>query len=209
MALSVIGAGYGRTGTASLKIALEQLGLGKCHHMHEVLQSPGQLDLWEAVAASKSVDWEAVFAGFGCAVDWPSATFWREIADFFPDAKVLLSVRPAERWWTSFADTIKQLLDDDGEAPTPEVGRVRAMARKVIIDGSLRGAYHSRDAAIARFEEHVAEVRAAIPAERLLVFDVAEGWEPLCRFLDKPVPDTPFPRTNSTEEFWASVRRPR
>lgn len=209
MALSVVGAGWGRTGTASLKLALEQLGLGPCHHMQEVRRTPGQLEHWEAAAAGRPMDWNAVFAGYRSAVDWPSAAFWRELADHYPDAKVLLSVRPAERWWASFAGTIKTLLDDPAEPEDPTIARLRAMSRQVIADRSLRGAYDSREAAIAAFDRHVAAVREAIPAGRLLVFDVAEGWETLCRFLGVPVPDAPFPRTNSTDEFWESIRRPR
>jgi hypothetical protein len=209
MALSVVGAGYGRTGTASLKLALEQLGFGPCHHMSEVRRRPGQLEHWEAAAAGEAVDWNAVFAGFRSAVDWPSAAFWRELATFYPDARVLLSVRPAERWWKSFSGTIKTLLDDPPANPEPTIHRLRAMSRSVIADRSLKGVYDDADAAIAAFDRHVAEVQAALPAGRLLVFDVAEGWEPLCRFLDVPVPDTPFPRTNSTDEFWDKIRSTR
>jgi len=209
MALAVIGAGFGRTGTASLKLALEQLGFGACHHMSEVRRTPGQIEHWEAAAAGRPVDWDAVFAGFGSAVDWPSAAFWRELAAYYPQARVLLSVRPAERWWDSFAGTIKTLLDDPEEPSDPAIRRLRAMSRRVIADRSLRGAYDDREAAVAAFERHAAEVEATIPADRLLVFDVAQGWEPLCRFLGAAIPDTPFPRTNSTDEFWETVRRRR
>lgn len=209
MALSVVGAGWGRTGTASLKLALEQLGFGPCHHMHEVRGTPGQLEHWEAAAAGRPMDWQAVFAGYRSAVDWPSAAFWRELAAFYPDARVLLSTRPAERWWASFSGTIKTLLDDPAEPEDPGIARLRTMSRQVITERSLRGACDSPQAAVAAFDRHVAAVREAIPAERLLVLDVAEGWEPLCRFLDVAVPDTPFPRTNSTDEFWESIRRPR
>lgn len=206
MALSVVGAGFGRTGTASLKIALERLGCGPCHHMSEVRSKPGQVEHWEAIAAGRPADWNAVFDGFRSSVDWPSARYWRELAAFYPDSKVLLSVRPAERWWTSFSATIKTLLDHEAPPDEPQIARLRAMARQVILDGSLRGASHDRETAIAAFDAHTAEVRASVPADRLLVFDVAEGWEPLCRFLQVPVPDEPFPRTNSTEEFWEKMR---
>ena len=205
MGLAVVGAGFGRTGTASLKVALEQIGFGPCHHMSEVRSQPGQLEHWEAAAAGETVDWDRVFAGYRSTVDWPSARFWRELAAFYHDAKVLLSVRPAERWWTSFSGTIKALLDGDDQDATPVVRRMRAMARRVIAEGSLRGAYNNDTASIAAFNDHVADVNAAIPADRLLVFDVVEGWDPLCRFLEVPVPDAPFPRTNSTREFWEKV----
>lgn len=206
MALTVIGAGFGRTGTASLKLALEQLGFGPCHHMSEVRRTPGLLALWEAAAAGEAMDWDRVFAGFRSTVDWPSAAFWCELATVYPEAKVLLSVRPAEHWWASFAGTIKTLLDDPAESPEPEIRRLRAMARRVIADGSLRGSYDDRDAAVAAFERHVAEVTASVPPERLLVLDVADGWGPLCRFLNVAVPDAAFPRTNSAGEFWEQVR---
>jgi len=111
MTIAVIGAGFGRTGTMSLKMALEQLGLGPCHHMEEVLANPDQLPHWQAAAAGRPVDWDRAFAGYGSAVDWPSAHYWRQLADHYPKAKVLLSVRPPERWWQSFEATILKVLE--------------------------------------------------------------------------------------------------
>ncbi len=205
MALSVIGAGFGRTGTASLKLALEQLGCGPCHHMEEVLKNPAQLPLWQDAAAGRAVDWEQVFAGYGSMVDWPGAHFWRELADRYPAGKVLLSVRPEEIWWKSFAGTINVLLQTPAAIPVPHIRATVTMAAELIARQTFRGAT-DKPSILSAYRRRIEEVRAAIAPERLLVFDVAEGWAPLCGFLGVPVPPTAFPRVNSTEEFWARIR---
>ena len=105
MSLDVIGPGFGRTGTASLKRALEILGLGPCHHMEECFAHPEQAAYWQDLLAGKSVDWDRVFAGFKSQVDWPGAHYWRELIAAYPDAKVVLSVRPEESWWKSCMTT--------------------------------------------------------------------------------------------------------
>jgi hypothetical protein len=205
MSLRVIGAGFGRTGTMSLKLALEQLGFAPCHHMEEVLKRPDQIAHWDAAAAGRPVDWLSVFDGFRAAVDWPSAHYWRELADAFPDAKLILTTRPAEKWWVSFSDTIAKILAVRTGITDPHVRAVMDMANAVIAEQTFGGAMTDRDRAIAIYEQRTRDVRDAIPADRLLVFDVAEGWAPLCRFLDKPMQSGDFPRANSTEEFHALV----
>ena len=202
MALQVIGPGFGRTGTASLKRALEILGFGPCHHMEEVFPRPEQVDHWAAMAEGRPVDWDAAFAGFRSQVDWPGAHAWRQLAAHFPDAKIVLSVREPEAWWRSFSDTIAKALAGAPPDAPPHVHRMVAAARCFIAEQTFRGMLDDKDRAIAALQRRTEEVRAAIPAERLLVFDVAEGWDPLCRFLDVPVPEGPFPRVNSTEQFW-------
>ena len=110
MALSVIGAGFGRTGTESMKLALETLGMGPCHHMKEVLANPEQVALWRSAAQGDLPDWEDAFAGYSSAVDWPAAYFWRELSEYYPDAKILLTVRSADSWYASMANTILKTL---------------------------------------------------------------------------------------------------
>ncbi|MEX2298745.1 MAG: sulfotransferase family protein [Dongiaceae bacterium] len=206
MSLRVIGAGFGRTGTLSLKLALEQLGYSPCHHMEEVLKRPDQIAHWDAAAAGRPVDWHAVFDGFRATVDWPSAHYWRELAAAFPDAKVILTTRPAEKWWASFSETIAKIPAMRAEITNPHLGAVMDMANIVIAEQTFGGNVTDKDRAIAIYEQHGRDVRNAIPADRLLVFSVAEGWAPLCRFLDKPVQQGDFPRTNSTKEFWDLVK---
>lgn len=203
MDLAVIGSGFGRTGTMSLKNALERLGFGPCHHMEEVFGNPAQVPHWQAVAAGRPVDWNQVFAGYRSQVDWPGAHVWRELAAACPAAKVLHSVRPEDSWWNSFSKTIGRFLAIYPTLALPP--HVRAMsdaAMDMIGRQTFGGRFDDRDTALAAYRKRAADVRAAIPPERLLVFDVAEGWEPLCRFLGVPVPDEPFPHKNSTEEFW-------
>ncbi len=205
MALKIVGAGFGRTGTNSLKLALEQLGFGPCHHMFEVRDNPRQLPFWQAAARGEAMDWDEVFAEYNACVDWPSALFWREIADHFTSAKVLLSVRPAESWFKSVHATIyPSMMKRAGDPPGVNKDR-RDMAYEIVVNKTFDGRLEDKAHAIAVFEAHIAEVQRTIVPERLLTFDVAEGWEPLCAFLEVPVPETPFPRTNSTEEFRARI----
>jgi Sulfotransferase domain len=207
MSLAVIGPGFGRTGTMSLKLALELLGFGPCHHMEEVLAHPEQVPHWQTVADGQQVVWEEVFAGYRSQVDWPGAHNWRELAAAYPLAKVVLSVRPEASWWTSFSATIGALIDAPDQVPLPpHIRTMLDVAIELIQVQTFGCPATDREGVLAAYRRRTDEVRAAIPSERLLVFDVAEGWAPLCRFLDVPVPDAPFPRVNSTEQFWKLVR---
>jgi len=206
MALSVIGSGFGRTGTRSLKDALELLGLGPCHHMEEVFPSAEQIDLWHAVSVGEPLDHARIFNGFSSQVDWPGAHVWRELATAYPDAKVIHSVRPDESWWKSFSGTIGKFLTIYPTMELPPQIRVMSDAIMEMIGvQTFAGQFADKDKALATYHQREVDVRAAIPAERLLVFDVAQGWEPLCSFLGVPVPTIPFPRTNTREDFWAKL----
>jgi len=189
----VVGPGVGRTGTYSLKLALERLLGGRCHHMAEVLADrERQLAVWAPVLRGEEVDWEEVFAGYVAQVDFPGAAFWREISGAFPDALVVLSTRPAASWYRSAASTIFQLDDDHGSSPFRDVWREW-----------LGDRFDDPVAMIAAYERHNAAVRFSVPPDRLLEWTVAAGWEPLCDHLGLPVPDEPFPWTNTTAEFQA------
>ncbi|WP_291209139.1 sulfotransferase family protein [Hyphomonas sp.] len=204
MTLQAISAGFGRTGTLSLKLALEELGFGPCHHMKEVLENgPVQVPLWQA-AADGQPDFAAIFKGYKSAVDWPAAAFWREVSAAYPDAKIILSTRSAESWYSSFSETILPTLMAKDRWPPPAVPWL-TMVSKVVIDRSL-GGRTDKDGVIAAFHAQEAAVRAAIPASRLLVHQASDGWEPLCAFLGVPVPATPYPRTNSKEEFFQLMK---
>ncbi|WP_374574784.1 sulfotransferase family protein [Phenylobacterium sp.] len=203
MGLSVIGAGVGRTGTYSLKLAINELGLGPCHHMEEVLHDqPAQVPLWAAAVQGRA-DWEAIFAGYGGAVDWPTAGFFRELSTAYPDARFVLTVRSAESWVDSFSATIYRLLSAPDQVP-PQMRPWFDMASAVIAKSGFPTGLDAAGLAKA-FDAHNEAVKAAIPADRLLVYQVKEGWGPLCGFLGAPAPDTPFPRTNDRAEFWDRV----
>lgn len=207
MTLEVIGPGFGRTGTLSLKMALEQLGFGPCHHMEEVFKNPPQVAHWQAIAARQPVDFRAVFDGYRAQVDWPRAHVWRDLAIRFPAAKVVLSVRPEDAWWQSFSGTIGSLAGSyaDEKLP-PHVKDMMRAAFPMIVDQGFGCSATDREGVLTAYRRRVRNVIATVPAERLLVFDVREGWAPLCGFLGVPVPDAPFPRANSTAEFWDLVR---
>jgi hypothetical protein len=203
MTLAVVGAGFGRTGTNSLKLALEMLGFGPCHHMYEVFNDPGQLPYWQAAARGEQPDWDEVFAKFGAAVDWPSARYWREINAHYPNAKVLLSVRPEDKWIDSVHATIYATMKNWESRPEGHNRDLGAMALETVCNQVFDGKLGDREHAKSVYRAHIAEVQATIASERLLSYDVAEGWEPLCAFLGVLMPDEAFPRTNSTEDFQA------
>lgn len=183
MVLDVVGAGFGRTGTLSIKHALERLGFDKCYHMLEVGGHPGHRALWSAARRGEPVDGDALFEGYRAAVDWPSCDFWRELADHYPQSKVLLSTRDSERWYESIRNTIylntqRSLASDD-----PEQRERGEWVTAQIWEANFGGRVEDKDHAIAVYNAHLAEVQAAIAPERLLVYEAAQGWEPLCAFL--------------------------
>jgi hypothetical protein len=196
MALKVIGAGWGRTGTLSLKLALEQLGFGPCHHMVEMFRRPETAALWIAAHEGRP-DWEAIFAGYSSMTDFPGVRYWRELVAYYPDAKVVLTLRDPDKWFESAQATI---LAPRGPARTPPPMLARFFETML---GDLPGGPNDRAATIDFFNRHNAEVMATVPKERLLVYEVKQGWEPLCKFLDAPVPEGPFPRENTREAFQA------
>jgi hypothetical protein len=203
MTLNVIGIGVGRTGTYSLKLAINQIGMGPCHHMEEVLHNmAAQVPLWAAAAAGQA-DWPRIYEGYESAVDWPTACFYRELLSEYPGAKFVLTVRDPERWADSFSATIYELLAGKDQAPQ-EMRAWLDMAIAVIAKtGFPLGLDHG--ALVQAFEAHIHSVKETIPADQLLVFDVRDGWEPLCNFLAAPVPEGDFPRTNDRAEFWDRV----
>jgi Sulfotransferase domain len=196
MTLQVFGTGLGRTGTMSLKLALEQLGLGPCHHMVEVFAKPERVPLWIAAGAGQA-DWDAIFEGYSSAVDYPSCRFWRELMAYYPEAKIIHTVRDPERWFTSTQETIFSPLTVGATGAGPLAAFFN------IFMADYGGRMHERGFMLDYFRHHTETVLATVPKDRLLAFDVGQGWEPLCAFLDVPVPDTPFPRENSTDDFKA------
>ena len=211
MSVKVIGAGMGRTGTLSMKHALEALGYSKCHHMMEVIQNPPQLAYWKEMEKSRTTDFDAMLNGYEAAVDFPGSLYYKELMQKYPDAKVVLTIRPAEKWYKSVSDTIynlprgpKRLMMKIIGIFKPEVGHIANVFDYVdnAIWGNLfKGRFEDKEFAIQRFDEWTEEVKRVVPKDKLLIFEVTQGWEPLCTFLNKPIPDIPFPRVNDTAEF--------
>ena len=209
--MRLIGAGLPRTGTLSQKVALEMLGLDPCYHMVNVLGDLDQAQLWRR-ALDGDVAWGEIFDGFQATVDWPGSYFYKELIEAYPDAKVLLSVRDPAAWERSMRETIWGLFYGDILIRDLSSARCRVdekwrayMAmmeemwkRSGLIDAGAETTSESMQSAMERFNQ---EVTDNVPAERLLVWSVADGWEPLCDFVGLPVPDAPFPRANDTEGF--------
>ena len=197
----------------SLKAALETLGFGPCYHMTEVFENPAHAKVWTAAWRGEPVDWRDFLGDYKAVVDWPACTFYRDLMQEYPDAKVLLSVRDSEKWYESTRNTIYEISRVVGGSMVsravfglvgllvPAAGDIGRMNGEMIWRGTFDGRFEDRQHAIEVYERHNEEVRRHVPAERLLIYEVKQGWDPLCEFLEVPVPDEPFPRLNDTQEF--------
>ena len=212
MNLKVIGAGFGRTGTLSLKFALEELGLGPCYHMAEVNKHADHAAVWLSLARGEILDCRPILQGYASVTDWPTTYFWKELAAANPDAKIILSERDPEAWYNSIYKTIfgrmlfsrrmkeRRRADSDGET-LDATRRLRTeMIDCIVVERTFGGSLEKHHA-IEVFNAHNENVRRTVPAERLLVHNASQGWEPLCAFLGVPVPVTPYPKVNATDEF--------
>lgn len=209
--LKVIGAGLGRTGTESLKQALEILGFGACYHMFELMKHPDHVQEWEKLERGEQPDYARLFDGYQSTVDFPACMFYREFMAQYPNAKVILTVRDADKWYDSAAKTIFRGTPRFFIALAPLFGLFSRMARdfpkvdalgvRLVHERFFQGRKDDREHTKSIFNAWNEEVKRAVPPERLLVYEVREGWEPLCRFLDVPIPSAPFPHANSGENF--------
>ena len=202
MALRVVGAGVGRTGTNSLKVALEMLLGGSCYHMVELFERPRDTAVWLAAVRGEPVDWSGFLSGYSASVDWPACAFWRELHAANPDSLVLLSSRrSAEEWRDSMERTVLSMLSQ-----APPVGDAEWVKRRSMTEGMMElfdPRWREREPAVAAYERHNEEVRREVPAGRLIDWQPGDGWEPICAALDLPAPDRPFPHVNTTADFQA------
>jgi hypothetical protein len=200
--MKVIGAGFPRTGTLSTKAALEHLGFGPCYHFVTLFERPQDAEVWLAAARGRPVDWMALFADFGCAVDWPQSACYKQLMDVYPQAKVLLNVRDPEQWYESMASTVYAASRSALSAPAGTMMNNIGQAIDALgWQGIFQGRFEAKEHALALYAQWNQDVKDYVPAERLLVWEVTDGWEPLCRFLGVAVPDVPFPRLNEREAF--------
>ncbi|WP_117210941.1 sulfotransferase family protein [Allorhizocola rhizosphaerae] len=211
--MKVIGVGVGRTGTLSLKAALERLGFGPCFHGRHVLDHPDRLPIWQSAARGEPVDWARLFHGYRSTVDWPGAAFWRPLAAAFPQAKLILTVRDPDAWYESVSKTIYRMFGSDGEQAVEQARRIvpgldvfTSFHRQMIWHGFFEGRFADRAFAIDAYERHNAAVFNEAPSDRLLVMSPGAGWKPLCEFLEVPEPDEPYPHLNDPAKFWARVQ---
>jgi hypothetical protein len=210
MSIQVIGAGLGRTGTVSLKAALVELGFAKCYHPLEVFASLDQARTWDAAARGEPVDWDRLFAGYRATFDFPGCMFYRELAEKFPEAKVILTVRDPDRWYDSVLQTIHFASNTFPKWAVVLSPRMLVFQRMLdrLWDQLFRGRFEDRAFAVEVFNRHNEQVRRDVPADRLLIYEVSEGWAPLCAFLGVPLPEgKPFPHLNDAAEFRARLER--
>jgi hypothetical protein len=207
--MKLIGAGMPRTATLTQKMALEMLGLGPCYHMVDVLADLEQAKLWQRALDGEG-PWDQIFASFNSTVDWPGGYFYKELTEVYPDAKVLLSVRDAESWERSMRQTVWsvrhgesliRLLSSAQAHVNPQWQGFLNMIDRLVWEGTFGSGHETAEQLISTMEAHNEEVERVVPADRLLVWNAAEGWEPLCEFLQLPVPEEPFPHINDRSEF--------
>jgi hypothetical protein len=200
MTLKVVGAGVGRTGTHSLKFALEQLLGAPCYHMMELLEHQEHLPAWEQAIDGTLRDWDTIFGGYAAAVDWPASGFWPELSNAYPDAIVLLSVRETDGWWKSASSTIWEVMKRGAPPDDAFMQRWLADVKRMLTE-RFSPDWQDEAAAKAAYVAHNARVRAEVPKDRLVEWHPGDGWEPICTALGLAVPDTPFPHVNTTDEF--------
>jgi len=205
MTVQVIGAGLGRTGTLSLKAALEQLLGAPCYHMVELFKHPEHVQAWERALDGRTSEWDTLFAGYGATVDWTGAAFFAELADAYPDAIVLLSTRDPDDWWRSFRDTTLENLQSEVDPDDPwerAIAPAKQLTFRLLTD-RFTPDWADEVAAKAAYKRHNAAVRAAIPPGRLVEWRPGDGWPAICAALALPVPADPFPHVNTTADFRA------
>jgi len=204
MVLRVVGTGLGRTGTNSLKVALERLLGGRCYHMFELIERPGDTEQWERALVGDAVEWGWLRQEFVATVDFPAAMFWRELLADSPHAVVLLSTREsAQVWWDSFQRTIVPSLSGDVPADQPEWVRRRAMNLAVL--SRLTPRWREPAAAVAAYERHNDAVRRTVPPDQLIDWQPGDGWGPICSVLGLAVQEEPFPHENTAADFQARI----
>jgi len=196
MGLKVIGAGFGRTGTDSMREALTMLGFGPCHHMFEINKNDEQRRLWRALAKGAPPDWERLFQGYQSCVDWPSAFYWRQLIEVYPEAKVILTYRSPESWWESFEQTIL--------AGMTRMTDRESVVITLIADQVFGGRPDDRSHAMAVYAANVKDVMETAPPGRLLVHRLGDGWPTLCAHLGVAQPSEPYPARNSKGEIRAA-----
>ncbi len=219
MSIQVIGAGLGRTGTASMKRALEALGYVKCYHMEELINDPSRLPYWKTLSKTGSTDFQALFEGYQAAVDNPACLFYKEIFDAYPEAKVVLTVRDPEDWYestsrtihavspTSISDVLKLIYKSVTNKNVRKIAPVFKFADDSVWKKQFRGRFKDKAFALDVFQQHIEEVKNTVPTNQLLIYEVKDGWEPLCSFLGKEVPTEDFPYRNTRGEFQKSIER--
>ncbi|MGF1489650.1 MAG: sulfotransferase family protein [Prochloraceae cyanobacterium] len=209
MTVKIIGAGMGRTGTMSLKTALEELGFDKCYHMIELVNNPERVNYWEVASEGKNIKWDKLLQGYQAIVDHPGCMYYQQLIEYYPEAKVILTVRDPEKWYESALNTIYQNSVSRKQNPPSEqtaLNRVAEYIEKDIWQGDFNGKFEDKEYAIERFNQHIQEVKQNVPSENLLVYEVKQGWQPLCDFIGVSIPNKDFPHVNDRASFAKMVK---
>ena len=201
--IKVIGAGFGRTGTLSIRYALEELGYKPCYHMKAALTRPWHIPFWLRAIKGKKVNWRLFFRKYRATIDWPACEFYKQLMEEYPDAKVILNVRDPQEWYDSSYKTIYRIQN---YFPWWFPKIFVKMQQKLIWEGRFEGRFEDRDFAIGNFIRHIEEVKEHVPEDKLLIYDVKDGWGPLCRFMQAEEPQKPFPHHHEQKEYLRYIR---
>ena len=213
MSIKIIGAGFPRTGTTTLKTCLETLGHSKVYHMKELLVNPERLHHWKTLDETGDTDWDALYNGYDATVDFPGYPWYKEHMKRFPEAKVILTVRDFESWHKSVDKTVFRAGPQTPGEKIKMMGKLLMSSRarkvvkcikffkKIFFAEELKGKFEDKVFAKKVWDDHIAEVKSFVPADKLLVYDVRDGWGPLCKFLGVEEPAEPLPHLNKKENF--------
>ena len=204
--MEVIGAGLGRTGTSSFCDAMDILGY-KCHHMKKLLMDPTDKSsklFYNTFLNKSAANWDEVYEGYNACADWTAAYFYKDLLARYPNAKVILTERSFEDWYKSMKNTIYTAFRGANKLePGHPRYEFRELSRKIIVDGYIEDDDKFLDVEFMRkyYDDHIKEIKEVVPANQLYCFQLGEGWEGICKFLDKSVPEVPYPKVNSTAQF--------
>ncbi len=213
MSIQIIGAGFPRTGTTTLKRCLETLGYDKTYHMKELLVNPHNLHYWKQLDETGETDWDGLYDGYKATVDFPCYPWYKEHLKRYPDAKVILTVRPFDAWYKSVDSTVFRAGPQTPGEKIKMLGKLlfSKRARRVVkcikffkysfFHKRLHDRFGEKEYARQYWDSHIEEVKSHVPADQLLIYDVRDGWAPLCEFLGMPVPDEELPHLNKKENF--------
>ena len=219
MSIKVLGAGFGRTGTTSLRSALEELGFGPCYHVYQLFKDPSEIEFWENLYQGKEVDFDSFFTNYQAVFGFPGYYFYRQLMENFPKSVVILSYTDPDKWYEDAANTIfsaehfkrekedAKIVRQNNPFIADCLDRIYDLEQSAILNGYFQGRFKDKKYTIIRFKQRIEEVKKVVPPERLLVYEIEQGWKPLCEFLDVPVPDKLFPHLNHPSSFQSKRKK--
>lgn len=200
--MEVVGTSFSRTGTYTLKLALEQLGYGSCYHNYELRKRPNDLTFFSEAYETGTTNWKQLYKAFNAVTDWPASSFWESLYKTYPSAKFIHVDRDPDKWFDSFTATIIPSIFEDIKSSDVFISDRNKLLKKMVLDDFFEGQFDNKDFVISKYLEHRAKVKKTVPKSQVLFFSLDEEWPPLCEFLNVSTPQAPFPSSNNKTAFW-------